>query len=238
MKQRGLFSKIIGILPRLVGLVLSLVFSGIERTISGISRGWVGIRGAVTSEPVQELLFFSIIGITGIRVIAEDIASELDRLISHLEKAFITVAMLVMVGLSFIDYLQRETALSIGIDGAPKMATVLMVWVGFLGASLATRQNKHLSVNATSRILTPKAAKFTQRFVALVAVGFCWKFMKYSAELTAHSVEAGRALEGLPLWDWAIPGLNRVVALISAPEAPIWGAPLAIALANSSFALI
>jgi C4-dicarboxylate transporter DctM subunit len=67
----------------------------------------------------------------------------------------------------------------------------------------------------------------------LVAVGFCWKFMKYSAELTAHSVEAGRELEGLPLWDWAIPGLNRVVALISSQATPSWGVPLAIVLATS-----
>jgi len=230
MKQPGLLSKTLGIIPKAFGLVLSLVFSIIEGATGVVSGALSSVRGLATSGPVQAALFFIIIIVTGIRVLAEEIASELDRLISNLEKAFITVAMLVMVALSFLDYLQRETALSIGIDGGPKMATVLMVWVGFLGASLATRQNKHLSVNATSRILTPKAAKITQRFVALVAVGFCWKFMRYSAELTANSIEAGRELEGLPLWDWSIPGLNQVVSLISSTEAPIWSIPLAIGL--------
>ena len=69
----------------------------------------------------------------------------LERLISRIEQALIVVAMLAMTFLSFMNYLSRELPdVAPAIDGAANMSVALMVWVGFLGASLATREGGHL----------------------------------------------------------------------------------------------
>ena len=81
------------------------------------------------------------------------------------------------------------------------MAVVLMVWVGFLGASLATRQKKHLAVDATDRILSPKVAQMVKRFGALIAAGFCWELGGYSMELVNQSLITGSGQDAVPLWD-------------------------------------
>ena len=53
-----------------------------------------------------------------------------------------------------MDYLRREIDfVDVEIQGGPNMAVALMVWVGFLGASLATMERKHLAVDATERLL-------------------------------------------------------------------------------------
>ena len=79
--------------------------------------------------------------VTGLIIIIEALCEEWDRFLAFLEKSFIGIAMLIMVALSFMDYLRREVEfVDFEIDGGANASVVLMVWVGFLGASLATRQ--------------------------------------------------------------------------------------------------
>ena len=170
-----------GLLAKIIYAPLLKVFDLVEALIEGVRSGFSRTWNAFANGPLQHLLFGLILAFAGISLVIEFAAKEIDRLLAGLEKAVICVAMLGMVALCFLAYLQRsfpDTTLS--MQGGPNMATLLMVWIGFLGASLATRQNKHLSVDATSRILTPKAARFTKRFIALVAAGFCWQFVQPS----------------------------------------------------------
>ena len=188
---------------------LTAVFDGIAAVLSGISGGIRAAWRTAWDGPLQTLVFWLIIGLTGLRIVLERALKGLDRVIAWLEKAFITVAMLGMVFLSFFDYLQREgPEMSLDIPGGPNMAMVLMVWVGFLGASLATRQGKHLSVDATERLLSPGAARLAQRFSILVTAGLCWKLMTFSWTLTTESLEFEDQMEGLVVWDWLVTPLN------------------------------
>ena len=152
-------------------------FESIAKLIEGLSdaiqNGW---RRFVW-RPLQSCIFYFILFFTGCIAIMRALCEEVDRMLSHIEKALISIALLVMVTLSFLDYLRREVSFfSFEVHGGAGMAVVLMVWVGFLGASLASRQKKHLAVDATDRILSPKVAKTVKRFSALIAAGFCWKF--------------------------------------------------------------
>jgi C4-dicarboxylate transporter DctM subunit len=192
---------------------LASLFDAVDAVASGISS-WVRRSWRVAWQgPLQQVAFVLILCFTGLRLVLERFASGLDRVVAWLEKAFLAVAMLAMVFLSFFDYLQREgPEMSFDIPGGPNMAMVLMVWVGFLGASLATRQGKHLSVDATERLLSPGAAKMAQRFSALVAAGLCWKLMTYSWTLTTESLEYGDRMEGLVVWGFIVSPINWFIA--------------------------
>jgi C4-dicarboxylate transporter DctM subunit len=184
-------------------------FDALERLLSNTSRGIRSAWRRLRDGPLQSLLFWLLIGLTGLWILIEASLSELDRLLAWLEKAFISVALVMMVGLSFADYLRREVpGFPLEITGGAGMSVVLMVWVGFFGASLATRQRKHLAVDATDRILSPRAGRMVKRFTALIAGGFCWQFSGYATALMEENLVKGTSQEALPLWDFLVPAVN------------------------------
>ena len=203
-----------------LGLVLAFV---------GSLSGWI----STLDEGADKAKVAVILGATGIWISLEEISERVDRVIEWLERATIAVFLIVMTFLSFLDYARREISFfSFEIEGGPNMATLMMVWVGFLGASLATRTGQHLSVDATDRVLSPGAAKLAKRFTAFVAAGLCWQLMGHSWTLTAENLEKGDTVPGLYVWDFLIAPLNTLVALLPGSGAAGWialavGAPIA-----------
>jgi len=198
--------------------LLIRIFDGAALVIDGlfdrVSAGWRHFADG----PLQGFLFHLILTISGIIVLFKAAFQEVDRLVAGLEKTFISIALLAMTALSFLDYLRREMpGFDFEIQGGPNMAVVLMVWVGFLGASLATRRRKHLAVDATDRILSPKAARIAKRFTAFIAAGFCWKFVSYATAMVDESLAKGQGQDALPLWDWLVEPVNAISAAVLAP---------------------
>jgi C4-dicarboxylate transporter, DctM subunit len=199
-------------------------FDALERLITAVQNGVSGAWRAVRDGPLQNVLFWLILIVTGLLIIVRAVLEELDELLAGVEKALISVALLAMTAFSFLDYLRREVpGVDLSIQGGAKMAVVLMVWVGFLGASLATRQKKHLSVDASDRLLSPAAARLVKRFSALAAAAFCWVFTSHATALMDESLIGGEGLEALPLWDWLVAPINLLGSTLLAPEGlPIW----------------
>ena len=63
--------------------------------------------------PLQFFLFYLILSYTLLKVGLRWLYRQLDRGTAWLESAFVTVALLAMVGLSFLDYLRREVSMNI-----------------------------------------------------------------------------------------------------------------------------
>ena len=236
----------------LVGL-----FDGLDRTLDGIGRAIASTWRAAWDGALQSIVYGLILTITALRVILGGLWCRLDKLLELGEKGLITVAMMAMVFLSFNDYLTRELgSLAMDVPGGPNMALVLMVWVGFVGASLATRQRLHLAVDASDRILSPQSARWIQGFVNLVACGLSWQLAKGSWSLVKESLEYEDGVEGLYVWEWLAPWFNRLVGLLPGepvegmawPEVtaghdfPLWAAqavlPMAFTLMALRFAII
>lgn len=214
--------------------VLLSFFGIVESAVSSIEGLFRTIGRTLRDRVLQHVAFGLILGLTGLRILVGTAASELDRLLAKVERWFIAVAMLVMTALSFLDYLRREIpGFEFEVDGGPNFAVVLMVWVGFFGASLATRQRKHLSVDLGERLLSPAAARMVQRFSAVVAAGFCWSFSGHALQLMEDSLVRGATQESLPLYPELVGTLDRLGWLLLDP-----GAPTAGLLALSAVALV
>ncbi|MGB0641168.1 MAG: TRAP transporter small permease, partial [Myxococcota bacterium] len=167
-----------------MGTPINTVFRQVERVVNAVDQGIRGGWRRLADGPLQDLLFIIILVVSGCIAVIKATLSEADRFWANIEKALIGIAMLAMTALSFMDYMRREISFfDFEIQGGPNMAVVLMVWVGFLGASLAAKERKHLAVDATERLLSPRAARLAKRFSALAAAGFCWTFSDHAIEL-------------------------------------------------------
>ena len=207
-------------------------FDAFEAALEGARGAVRGAWRALRDGPLQSLAFYLILGVTALLVLLRGALTALDALLEKLEKGFIAFALLLMTALSFADYLRREVPFfDVDIQGGPSMAVVLMVWVGFLGASLAVRERKHLAVDLSDRLLSPAAAGLLKRFTALVTAGFCWMFAGYATDLMEESLLNGTGQDALPLWDWLVPPLNAVAGLLFAEgntQAALIGGGLAV----------
>ena len=162
-------------------------FNGIDAFFRGI-RDWLsGIRDQLRG-PLTEVLFLLIVTLTGVRIVLEDVLSFLDRQIAWLERGAVTFGLAIMTFLAFNEYLQRELAVALDtdlyglwdLDGQMNLALLMLIVVGFLGASLATRENKHITVDAVERVLSPGPARLVKRITHLASAGLCFLFARGS----------------------------------------------------------
>src|SRR4051794_28566265 len=107
-----------------------------------------------------------LIGVTGAQILLEDALRAVDGALARIEGAFVMVALAVMTLLVFDEYLARELRTSVGdlfglftMEGQSNTAVLLMVLVGFVGASLATRSRQHLTIDAAERVMGPWLAR-------------------------------------------------------------------------------
>ena len=201
-----MFKPLIAALFRAVDLVTTDAWRAFK---NGLQTLWDG--------PLQSVVYAAILAVTGVIVVCETLGRWVDKAVGGVERAFVSVAFLAMTFLAFNEYMQREMRPRFGdfgglwaLEGQMNMALLLMVVVGFLGASLATQERKHIAVDAIDRVLAPGAAAFVRRFTSTVAAILCWILAKGSwSAVFSHSQDA---FEGAKVWGWMAGPINRAVA--------------------------
>lgn len=96
------------------------------------------------------------------------------RRMPHAHAAGIGVAGTVVV-YGLIQLLVR--ALPNGLIWSQPFALVLTLWVGFIGASMATYEHKHLKVDAVTRLVPVHLRKYVGLVSALATTAFCFALM-------------------------------------------------------------
>jgi len=141
---------------------------------------------------------------------------KLDDLVYHLEKILIVCALVAMAFVVFLQVVLR--VFNTGFPWAEELARYLMIWAGFMGAGIATKQRRHLKIDVLPRLLSSnKGAKaIVIRLASLISAAFCFFLVKVGYEFVAHSLKTGRTSTsmGLPIWivQLAIPITALVIA--------------------------
>jgi TRAP-type C4-dicarboxylate transport system permease small subunit len=96
-----------------------------------------------------------------------------------------------------------------GFVWSQPFALVLTLWVGFLGASMATRQNRHLKVEALQRVLPERLRRVAGLLSGLATAGFClllaWlavRYVGYQRDDWLASDRLGALYDGIDLAKW------------------------------------
>lgn len=126
---------------------------------------------------------------------------KLDDGLAKAEEIFLASALGVMVLVVFADFLLRETV-NQGLIWAKELAVYLLVWVGFLGASLAVHRRRHLVIQAGEKLFPLSVRKWTSLTACLVTSLLClylsWLGVRFVLETReVNEVSLGM---GVPMW--------------------------------------
>ena len=125
---------------------------------------------------------------------------KLDNKISRLETVLVTILLTMMILVAFSQIVLRNF-FATGIDWGDALVRYLVVWVAFIGAAVATREGKHITIDLLSRWLTG-AGSITLRalscFFSAVVCGLLTvaaaKFIRFEAQM------GSTAFLDLPVW--------------------------------------
>lgn len=113
----------------------------------------------------------------------------------------LTVAALLLMGVLPVLELFLRTFFHTGIPGTSGYVQNLTLWVGFLGAMIASREGRHLNLSTGMVILPPRlqgiATALTATVSTAVASGLCWASLQFvRVEMESPANIAG----WLPIW--------------------------------------
>ncbi|MBW1897841.1 MAG: TRAP transporter large permease subunit [Deltaproteobacteria bacterium] len=163
----------------------------------------VGSIRAVVRFVLSQVIFLIIMAVTFSMSVIKSVYKLLDSIIYEMEKVIIVVALVVMTIAVLIVAVDRWFEwVNFGWFWLTKLAMFLMIWAGFIGASIATRRREHITIDISSKVLTPKGVKIATFFSQAISAGFCF-YMAYLAYL--YTVESfgycdREGVFPVPLW--------------------------------------
>ena len=99
------------------------------------------------------------------------------RVLHNIEDALLVLILLSMVTLAFSQIVMRNF-LGTGSIWLDPLLRVLVLWLGLLGALVATRQNKQITVDVLTRFLTPRlkiiSDIITRTFASIISAIIAW----------------------------------------------------------------
>jgi len=112
----------------------------------------------------------------------------------------IAVLLTVMILLAFLQIVLRNF-FSTGIDWGDSLVRYLVVWVGFIGAAIAVRENKHITIDILSRWISGAANSIVQPVSHLISAVVCGLLTWAGIKFTMFEAQMGStAFFDLPVW--------------------------------------
>ncbi len=126
--------------------------------------------------------------------------NKLDAKISQVETILVTILLTVMILMAFAQIVLRNF-FATGIDWGDALVRYLVVWVAFVGAAIATREGKHITIDLLSRWLTG-AGNFTAQALAnFVSAVICGLLTVAAAKFIWFEAQMGStAFLNIPVW--------------------------------------
>ena len=126
--------------------------------------------------------------------------TRLDRLIGHIEKLLLSVLLASMIAVAFLQIVLRNF-FDTGLPWGDSLVRYLVLWVGFIGAALATREGSHINIDVFSRWLPGVSKTVNSLVVHLFSCLICAVLAYASAVFVRNEkVMGGTAFLDIPVW--------------------------------------
>lgn len=125
---------------------------------------------------------------------------KIDALLNKAEGGLLILLLAVMILLAFVQVVLRN-AFSSGILWADILLRHLVLWIGFLGAALATSSDRHISIDALTRFLPERIKRGVNTLSSLFAAFI--SFLFFRAALTfieSERLDGSTVYAEIPSW--------------------------------------
>ncbi|MFZ5515106.1 MAG: TRAP transporter small permease [Candidatus Zhuqueibacterota bacterium] len=124
----------------------------------------------------------------------------LNRSLAFIEKSFLIFILTSMIILAFVQVLLRNF-FSTSLLWGDTLLRHLVLWVGFLGASLAAKENKHISIDVLSRLLPAMWKRVVGVAVNFSSAVVCYFLMRAAMTFVQFEKQGGATLiPHVPIW--------------------------------------
>lgn len=97
----------------------------------------------------------------------------LDQFLVKVETVFLVLFLSIMILLSFSQVVMRNFW-GIGFLWADPLVRHLVIWVGFIGAAIATHEERHIGIDAFSRFFSARWKHAVRILTSLFAIVVCY----------------------------------------------------------------
>ena len=129
---------------------------------------------------------------------------QIDSGIDRVEGILLVLLLGLMIGVAFLQIVLRNL-FATGLSWADPLVRNLVVWVGFIGAALATREGKHITIDLLLRGMPQRARGVTERMTHLFSSVICGLLTFAAIKFIRNEALMGsRTFGEIPTW---VPGL-------------------------------
>lgn len=124
----------------------------------------------------------------------------LARWLNHLEDGLIVLILLMMIGLAVYQIVLRNVFSSSLVWVEPLLQNAVL-WIGLLGAMIASRRDEHIRIDLINTWLKPGARRWLAMLVDLFTCAVCAVVAWYSMLFLFEEMgQGGNAFPGVPSW--------------------------------------
>jgi TRAP-type C4-dicarboxylate transport system permease small subunit len=124
----------------------------------------------------------------------------LDGVLSRIEGIILTFFLVAILVLAFFQVILRE-AFSSGLIWGDVLARHFVLWIGFLGASIAVSENRHINIEAIKRFIPVRVERYAGALTDLFAAAVCGYLASAALTFISQEFEAVTVLFG-PVRAW------------------------------------
>lgn len=126
-----------------------------------------------------------------------------DSIIDFIETWFIIFSVVLMLFFSFLQVILRNI-FSSGIPGTDELLRHMVFWTGLAGASLLTKEGRHIKIDVLARALPPRIEIFRAVLIDIVCTLLSFILFKTSLQFISIEREFGESatlfIFHVPIW--------------------------------------
>jgi len=124
----------------------------------------------------------------------------MDEFMSRVEAALLVTFLGLMILVAFSQIVLRNLFFT-GLDWGDSLLRNLVLWIGFIGATLATKDGKHINIDVVSRGLSPVGKNLVTGITHLFAFAVCCALTYATLKFIRNEMQMGqKTFLNIPVW--------------------------------------
>ncbi|MBS3917578.1 MAG: TRAP transporter small permease [Deltaproteobacteria bacterium] len=129
-----------------------------------------------------------------------DRLERLDDTINRVEQILLVTSLSLMILIAFLQIILRNLFVT-GLSWGDTLLRNLVLWIGFIGAAIATKEGKHINIDVASRWLPFAGKNLAGRCTHLFSFLICGLLAYAALKFIKHEAQMGNVtLLNIPTW--------------------------------------